>query len=125
VATAFTQVGRVFRSPVKVGALFGGSAMVSVTYVVAVFFAVEMFGGGLSFAQVGAAYLGAITIATFAPTPGGLGAVESAMIAALAGFGLSGGSAVSAVLAFRLATFWLPILPGWVLFTWMQRRGEL
>jgi glycosyltransferase 2 family protein len=125
VATAFTQVGRVFRSPVKVGALFGGSAMVSVTYVVAVFFAVEMFGGGLSFAQVGAAYLGAIAIATFAPTPGGLGAVESAMIAALAGFGLSGGSAVSAVLAFRLATFWLPILPGWVLFTWMQRRGEL
>ncbi len=124
-ASAVTQVGRVFRSPVKVGALFGGCAMVSVTYVVAVFLAVEMFGGGLSFAQVGAAYLGAIAIATFAPTPGGLGAVESAMIAALAGFGLSGGSAVSAVLAFRLATFWLPILPGWVLFTWMQRRGEL
>jgi glycosyltransferase 2 family protein len=124
-ATAVTQVGRVFRSPLKVVALFGGTAAVSLTYVVAVLAAVQMFGGGLSFPQIGAAYLGAITIATFAPTPGGLGAVESAMIAALTGFGLSGGAAVSAVLAFRLATFWLPIPPGWVLFTWMQRRGEL
>jgi uncharacterized protein (TIRG00374 family) len=86
---------------------------------------VETFGGGLTFPQIGAAYFGAMTIATFAPTPGGLGAVESAMIAALTGFGLNGGVAVSAVLAYRLATFWLPIPPGWVLFTWMQRRGEL
>jgi glycosyltransferase 2 family protein len=125
VATAVTEVGRVFRSPVKVGALFGGTAAMSLTYVVAVLAAVQMFGGGLTFPQVGAAYLGAITIATFAPTPGGLGAVEAAMIAALTGFGLSGGAAVSSVLAFRLATFWLPILPGWVLFTWMQRHGEL
>jgi glycosyltransferase 2 family protein len=125
IATAVTQVGRVFRSPVKVAALFGGSAAMSLTYVVAVLAAVQTFGGGLTFPQVGAAYLGAITIATFAPTPGGLGAVESAMIAALTGFGLNGGVAVSAVLAFRLATFWLPILPGWVLFTWMQRHGEL
>jgi glycosyltransferase 2 family protein len=122
---AVAQVGRVFRSPVKVGALFGGTAVVSLTYVVAVLAAVEMFGGGLTFPQIGAAYLGAITIATFAPTPGGLGAVESAMIAALTGFGLNGGVAVSSVLTFRLATFWLPILPGWVLFTWMQRHGEL
>ena len=125
VATAVTQVGRVFRNPVKVAALFGGTAAVSLTYVVGVLAAVQMFGGGVTFPQVGAAYLGAITIATFAPTPGGLGAVEAAMIAALTGFGLSGGTAVSSVLAFRLATFWLPILPGWVLFTWMQRRGEL
>ncbi len=125
VVTAVTQVGRVFRNPVKVGALFGGTAVVFLTYVVAVLAAVQMFGGGLTFPQIGAAYFGAMTIATFAPTPGGLGAVESALIAALTGFGLSGGAAVSAVLAYRLATFWLPILPGWVLFTWMQRHGEL
>jgi uncharacterized membrane protein YbhN (UPF0104 family)/tRNA A-37 threonylcarbamoyl transferase component Bud32 len=125
VAGAVAQAGRVFRSPVKVAALFGGAAAVSLIYVVAVLASVETFGGGVTFPQVGAAYLGAVTIATFAPTPGGLGAVESAMIAALTGFGLSGGVAVSATLTFRLATFWLPILPGWALFTWMQRRGEL
>jgi uncharacterized membrane protein YbhN (UPF0104 family) len=35
------------------------------------------------------------------------------------------GRAVAAVLTFRLFTFWLPILPGWVLFNQMQRREEL
>ncbi len=72
---------------------------------------VQAYGGGLSFAQIGAAYLVAVSIATFAPTPGGLGALESALIAGLTGFGLSSGEAVSSVLTFRLLTFWLPVLP--------------
>ena len=47
------------------------------------------------------------------------------MIAALTGFGLPSGTAVSAVLTFRLATFWLPIVPGWLTMAWMQRREEI
>ena len=47
------------------------------------------------------------------------------MITALTGFGMSSGAAVSATLSFRLATYWLPILPGWISFTWMQRNEEL
>ncbi len=35
------------------------------------------------------------------------------------------GTAVSAVLSYRLATYWLPTFPGWVCFHWMERRGEL
>jgi undecaprenyl-diphosphatase len=29
---------------------------------------------------------------------------------------------VPAVFLFRFATFWLPILPGWLSFMWLQRR---
>ena len=43
--------------------------------------AVNAFDGGLSFAQVGAVYLGASMIAAAAPTPGGLGAMEAALVA--------------------------------------------
>jgi undecaprenyl-diphosphatase len=32
---------------------------------------------------------------------------------------------VSAVLTFRLATFWLPILPGWFTVGWMERNDEV
>ncbi|MCB0962167.1 MAG: flippase-like domain-containing protein [Acidimicrobiales bacterium] len=123
--TGLAQIGRVFRSPGRVAALFGGSTGISITYVVAVATTVEAFGGGITFAQIGAAYLVAVAIATLAPTPGGLGALESAMIAGLSGFGLDAGVAVSATLTFRLATFWLPILPGWVTFGWMQRNDEV
>jgi uncharacterized membrane protein YbhN (UPF0104 family) len=54
-----------------------------------------------------------------------LGALESALIAALTGFGLSSGAAVSATLTFRLLTFWLPVLPGWFSLGWMQRNEEV
>jgi uncharacterized membrane protein YbhN (UPF0104 family) len=120
-----SQIGRVFRSPARVIALFGGSLCLSLAYVAAVFCAVEAFGGGLTLPQVGAAYLGAVALASLAPTPGGLGALESAMIAGLTGFGLDAGVAVSATLTFRLATFWLPILPGWAVLRWMEGNDEL
>ena len=32
---------------------------------------------------------------------------------------------MSAVLTFRLVTYWLPMLPGWFMFQQMQRREEL
>jgi len=42
-------------------------------------------------------------------TPGGLGVVEFVLISMLAGFGLTNGQALSAVLAYRAVNFWLPI----------------
>jgi uncharacterized protein (TIRG00374 family) len=87
--------------------------------------AVEAFGGGPTIPQIAVGYLLASALASVAPTPGGLGAFEAAMIATLAGFGMSSGAAVSATLSFRLATYWLPILPGWFSFTWMQHHDEL
>jgi uncharacterized membrane protein YbhN (UPF0104 family) len=125
VRTGASQIGRVFQSPARVAALFGGSIGTTLTYVAAVAFTIRAFGGELTLPQTGAAYLGAVVIATVAPTPGGLGAFESALIAGLTGFGLPSGIAVSATLTFRLATFWLPILPGWFAFGWMQRNQEL
>ncbi len=125
VRRAAGYVSQVMRSPIRVGALLGGSTLITMTYVFAMVFAVEAFGGGLTVAQIGAAYLGAAAIANIAPTPGGIGTLEAAIVAALTGFGLEAGIAISAVLTFRLATFWLPIAPGWLTFVWMERRGEI
>lgn len=125
VRSGIGQIGRVFRSPERVVALFGGGAMLTIAYVGAVACSVQAFGGDLTFSQVGAAYLVAVTISAIAPTPGNLGAIEAAMIAGLTGFGLADGVAVSATLTFRLATFWLPLLPGWLAMDFMQRRDEL
>jgi uncharacterized membrane protein YbhN (UPF0104 family)/tRNA A-37 threonylcarbamoyl transferase component Bud32 len=123
--TAAGYVATVVRSPVRVAALLGGSSLITLTYLVGLVFAVEAFGGGIAIAQIGAAYLGAAAIANIAPTPGGIGPLEAALIAALTGFGLEAGVAISSVLTFRLVTFWLPIVPGWFTFVWMERRGEI
>jgi uncharacterized membrane protein YbhN (UPF0104 family) len=123
--SAAGYIGQVVRNPLRVLALLGGSTCITLSYLFAAVAAVYAFGGDLSIAQIGAAYLGAAAIANIAPTPGGLGALEAAMIAALTGFGLDGGVAISSVLTFRLATYWLPILPGWATFMWMERHGEI
>jgi undecaprenyl-diphosphatase len=74
---------------------------------------------------VGAIYLAGSAVATAAPTPGGVGALEAALIAGLVAAGMSHTIALPAVFLYRLATFWLPILPGWVCFSWLKRRNYL
>jgi undecaprenyl-diphosphatase len=123
--SAIEALGGVATSPLRVMQLVGGSAGLTLAYMGALVAAIQGFGGGLSFPQIGAAYLGASALASASPTPGGLGAFEAALIAALSGFGLDDGAAVSAVLSFRLATYWLPTAPGWFAFHWMERNGEL
>ena len=105
--------------------LLGGSVVVTSGYLVAMYFAVQAFGGDLSFAQVGAIYLTGSAIASAAPTPGGIGALEAAVIAGLVAAGMPNDIAVPSVFLFRLGTFWLPILPGWGAFRWMQKADYL
>jgi uncharacterized protein (TIRG00374 family) len=118
---ALSGLTAVIRSPGKVALLFGGSAVITLSYVLAVYFSTVAFGGGLNLAQVGAAYLAGSAIAAAAPTPGGLGALEAAVIAGLVGAGMPSTEAVPAVFLFRLATYWLPILPGWIAFNHLRR----
>ena len=111
----------VVRRPSKLALLLGGSVLVTSTYLLSLYFSIAAFGGGLPFATVGAVYLVGSAVATAAPTPGGLGAMEAALIGGLVAAGLDNAVAVPAVFLFRLATFWLPILPGWLCFSWLRR----
>jgi uncharacterized protein (TIRG00374 family) len=46
--------------------------------------------------------------------PGGFGIVEGSLAVVLVAYGVGQVTAVSAALAFRLVTFWLPIAVGWL-----------
>jgi len=124
-AKAFEGVESVLRRPGKVAMLLGGSMLITFFYLTTLFFAVEAFGGGVPFATVGAVFLVGSAVAQAAPTPGGLGAMEAALIGGLTAAGLDNTIAVPAVFMYRLFTFWLPILPGWLCFQWMQRNEYL
>ena len=123
VRQSLSSIRTLATSPIRLSALFGGSLGVTLAYVVALACAVAAFDGGVSFAQVGAVYLGASLIAAAAPTPGGLGALEAALVAGLTGVGMEPAIAVAAVLSYRLLTFWVPVLPGWLCFQLLERRN--
>jgi uncharacterized membrane protein YbhN (UPF0104 family) len=101
--------------------LFGGSALVTLAYIGGLVASVKAFGVSASIVQVGAVYLVSSLIAAASPTPGGIGAIEAALAAGLTGIGIPNGPAVSAVLLYRLATYWLPVPPGWYSWRLLQR----
>ena len=119
--SSLASLERVARSPVRLALLFGGSALVTLAYVGGLVASVEAFGGGASIAKIGAVYMAASVVAAATPTPGGVGGFEAAAITGLTGIGISSGAAVSAVVIYRLATYWLPVVPGWLSWRLLQR----
>lgn len=118
-ATAMVQVAS---SPLKMLSLVVGSALVPLGFVTCLYFSVLAFGGDLTFTAVGLVFLTVGALAAAAPTPGGIGAVEAVLLAALTGLGMPAASALAAVFLYRIITFWLPLAPGAVVFQVLTRR---
>jgi uncharacterized membrane protein YbhN (UPF0104 family) len=110
-------------SPVKLAEGLLGALGLNVFYIAALWFSMHAFNGSLAFSVVAVVYLTAAVIGSVAPTPGGLGAVEVALSTGLAAGGMPSTAAVSAVLLFRLATFWLPVPLGWIALRYLRDRA--
>lgn len=119
---AATGIAEVARRPVNVLMLFGGAMIVTLGNFLALTVSLQAFGGGVAISTIAVVYLASSVVAAAAPTPGGLGAIEAALIGGLTAAGAPSERALGAVLVFRLITFWLPILPGWIVFIRLQRR---
>ena len=118
-------IADVARRPIRLGSLLGGSALITLAYAGALIASVDAFHGDLPVSAVAIVYLIGAVVQSVSPTPGGLGPAEAAYIGGLTAIGLSSERAVAAVLLFRMLTFWLPVIPGWVAMTWLQRNDAL
>ncbi|MEU0238354.1 lysylphosphatidylglycerol synthase transmembrane domain-containing protein [Nocardiopsis sp. NPDC006198] len=108
---------------------FGGTLLLTVGFVLCLYASVAAFtdpGTQVSLVAVAVVFLAGNAIGSAAPTPGGLGAVEAALIGGLTAVaGVPAAVALPAVLLFRLLTFWFPVLPGWAAFSHLQRREAI
>ena len=110
-------------SMVAVGVL--ASAGLTITHVLAFAACVCAVGGHLSLLTLTTVYLAAASAGSLIPTPGGLGAVEAALIAGLTTAGLPLPIATAAALLSRLVAVWLPAVPGWLAVIVLRRRALL
>jgi uncharacterized membrane protein YbhN (UPF0104 family) len=115
----------VAQRPAKLAEGVGGALLLSVAYIFCLAVCVAAFGGSVPIAKIGFVYLTGSALGSIIPTPGGLGAVEAALTAGLTAAGVPSGVAVSAVLLFRLLTFWLPVPLGWAALNFLERRHDL
>jgi undecaprenyl-diphosphatase len=122
---SLTAIAEVAGSPRRLALLFGGSVCVTICYIAALALSISAVDGSVPIATVALVYLAGSALASAAPTPGGLGATEATFAAGLTAVGVEGSTAVSAVLLYRLLTFWMPILPGWIAYSYLRRAGSI
>lgn len=122
VRDAGQSMGRALRDPRQAGMLFGGSVGLTVCNILALAVSLQAVGAHGSFLVIAAVYLGGSAVASAAPTPGGMGAVEAALTAGLTAFGFAAAPAAAGVLLFRLLTFWIPMLLGWPAYQVARHR---
>ena len=115
----------VAQQPVKLARGIGGALLLSLSYILCLAACVAAFGRSVPIASIAVVYLTGSAIGSILPTPGGLGGVEAALTAGLTAAGLPGAVAVSAVLLFRLLTFWLPVPFGWAAMSYLERKQAL
>lgn len=123
--SAASAIADALRSPRRAAVLFGGSAATTLLYVLTLAVSLAAVDAGVPMLQLFAMYLAATAVAAASPTPGNLGALELALTGGLATFSVPTGTALGAVLIFRLLTFWLPLLPGFLAFRYLHRGGHL
>nr|WP_245684487.1 lysylphosphatidylglycerol synthase transmembrane domain-containing protein [Streptomyces roseoverticillatus] len=115
----------VMQRPQKLVSGIGGMLLLTAANVMCLDASIRAFGGELSYASIAVVFLTANALGSAAPTPGGVGAVELALTAALTVAGLPAEQGTPAVLLFRLMTLWLPVLPGWLSFSHLTRKGAI
>ncbi|MET8292717.1 lysylphosphatidylglycerol synthase domain-containing protein [Streptomyces sp. NPDC005180] len=117
----------VLQRPQKLLTGIGGMLLLTGCFVMCLDASIRAFGGGntLSYASIAVVFLAGNALGSAAPTPGGIGAVETTLTLGLIAAGLEKEVAISAVLLFRLMTFWLPVLPGWLSFNFLTRKEAI
>ena len=117
----------VAQNPRKLATGLGATISLSLLYSLCLWASVRAIDPTATLSYAGAAivFLTAQALGSLAPTPGGIGGVESALFLALHTSGVDSKSATEAVFIFRLITCYLRILPGWIAFVHLQRKGLL
>jgi uncharacterized membrane protein YbhN (UPF0104 family) len=122
---SLSRLADLLTSPSRLAQALVGALALNAAYIAALWCAVRAFHTPIGLTGAAVVYLTGAAIGSVAPTPGGLGAVEVALSTGLVALGVPSTAAVSGVLLFRLATFWLPVPLGWLALGWLRRRDAV
>lgn len=115
----------VLHDPRRLTLLLAGSAGVTLAHGAGLWCALRAVHAPVTPADVMVVYLTAAAAAAISPTPGGVGAIEVALVTGLTRTGTPAVDAAAAVLIYRFITYWIPVLPGLVAFRHLRRTDAI
>ena len=121
VRSAFTAL----RASNKLGELVLGNVATEVLFATALGLFARALGFPLSIADLLVINLSTSLFSSLIPVPGGIGVVEGGLVVGLSSDGMEQSAAFAAVLLYRISTFYLPPIWGWVALKWLRRHKYL
>ncbi len=118
---ALTGIG----SPSRWGPLFGGSLLSQIFFSITLGLCVLAFGYHVSLVNLMAINVMVSFFAGLMPVPGGIGVSEAALTAGLVAAGVPESAAFSAVLVYRMITYYLPPIWGFFTLRWLKEHDYL
>lgn len=109
------------KQPQKIAGALGVSVLMTLCFV-GIFYACCLgVGVEASVSQIFMVFTMGLIAGTATPTPGGLIGVEAGLTGGLIAYGVQADTALAAALLYRFLTYWLPLLPGFIIFLRIRR----
>ena len=123
---AWPQLRATLADPGRIAAAVAGHLTVTAGFTGTLAAAVAAFGGSGSLLLLALVVVGSSAVAGAVPVPGGIGAAEASLLAGLVTVvGIDAPTALSAVLLYRLVTFWSRVPIGWVALLRLRAQGDV
>jgi uncharacterized membrane protein YbhN (UPF0104 family) len=110
--------------PATAWLLFGGNLATKLLFAVPLLVIVRGFGYHVGLAEILFINISVSLLAGVMPVPAGIGVVEGGLAYGLVGAGMTEEAAFAAVLLYRLATFYLPPIWGYLALRWLERNNH-
>jgi uncharacterized protein (TIRG00374 family) len=98
------------------------SILITILYAGTLFVVIHALGIQATFLQALIVMTIGLVSASITPTPGGLGGAEAGLTIALATIGIGPEIGLGIALAYRLVTYWIPIIPGFIAFNYAIKK---
>ena len=95
---------------------------ITASYVLMLWASTKSVGINISVVDLFIAFVAGNAALTISPTPGGIGAVEAAITAVLVSAGVTPSLALASVVVYRIVSYWVPIIPGYLAFHRATKR---
>ncbi len=116
---------RGLRSLRRLTMLFGGNLVAELLFALALGVFVQAFGYSLALHELLFINMAVSLLAGLLPVPGGVGVTEGGLIFGLTSFGVPQEAAFTAVILYRISTFYTPPIWGFFSLRWLERNRFL
>jgi undecaprenyl-diphosphatase len=110
------------RRPIDISVALAAMAVLAFCNALGFWLCAQAVGADINFGAALIVLNLSVVLGAIVPTPGGIGGVEAGLVAGMVAYDVPAATALAAALAYRLLSFWLPLILGGLTFAVVSKR---